>query len=101
MGMVKMRKGRTVDSGAADHVMPISRLLMFVVVMFVVVKSIGLIQGLQYVAADGTQMPNVGQQLIKFMTRRDLDRAPVPERGDQLASRERVQAQRCRPLGNP
>ena len=63
MDMVKIKKGLTVDSGAADHVMPISWLL-----MFLVVKSIGSIRGLHYVAADGTRIPKVGQQLIKFMT---------------------------------
>ena len=61
--MVKIRKGLTVDSGAADHVMPIGWLI-----MFLVVKSVGSIRGLHYVAADGTRIPNKGQQLIKFMT---------------------------------
>ena len=63
MDMVKIKKGLIVDSGAADHVIPIGWLL-----MFLVVKSIGSIRGLHYVAADGTRFPNVGQQLIKFMT---------------------------------
>ena len=63
MNMIKIKKGLTVDSGAADHVMPIGWLL-----MFLVVKSIGSIRGLHYVAADGTRIPNVGQQLVKFMT---------------------------------
>ena len=63
MNMIKIKKGLTVDSGAADHVMPIGWLL-----MFLVVKSIGAIRGLHYVAADGTRIPNVGQQLVKFMT---------------------------------
>ena len=55
MGMVKVRKSLTVDSGAADHVMPIGWLL-----MFLAVKSFGSIRGLHYVAADGTRIPNVG-----------------------------------------
>ena len=63
MDMVKIKKGLTVDSGAADHMMPIGSLL-----MFLVVKSIGSIRGLHYLAAGGTRIPNVGQQLIKFMT---------------------------------
>jgi hypothetical protein len=63
MNMVKIKKGLTVDSGAADHVMPIGWLL-----MFLVVKSLGMLRGLHYVAADGTRIPNVGQQLVKFMT---------------------------------
>ena len=62
MDMVKIKKGLTVDSGAAHHVMPIGSLL-----MFLVVKSIGSMRGLHSVAADGTRIPNVGQQLIKFM----------------------------------
>ena len=63
MNMVKIKKGLTVDSGAADHVMPIGWLL-----MFLVVKSLGMLRGLHYVAADGTRIPNAGQQLVKFMT---------------------------------
>ena len=61
--MIKVRKGLTVDSGAADHVMPIGWL-----VMFVIMKSIGSIRGLHYVAADGTRIANVGQQKVRFMT---------------------------------
>ena len=61
--MVKVRKGLTVDSGAADHVMPIGWLL-----MVLVVKSLGSIRGLHYVATDGIRIANKGQQLIKFMT---------------------------------
>ena len=61
--MVKIRKGLTVDSGAADHVMPVGWLI-----MFIVLKSIGSIRGVHYVAADGTRIANVGQQLIRFMT---------------------------------
>ena len=60
MDMVKVKKGLAVDSGAADHVMPVGWLL-----IFLVVKSIGSIRGLHYVAADGTCIPNVSQQ---FMT---------------------------------
>ena len=54
MDMVMIKKGLTVDLGAADHVMPIVWLL-----MFLVVKSIGSIRGLHYVAADGraSRMP--------------------------------------------
>ena len=62
-GMVKIRKGLTVDSGAADHVMPGGWLL-----MSIVLKSIGSIRGVHYVAADGTRLANVGQQLIRIMT---------------------------------
>ena len=61
-GMIKIRRGLTVDSGAADHVMPIGWLIL------TVLASIGSKMGLHYVAADGTRIPNVGQQLVKFMT---------------------------------
>ena len=63
MGMVKIRRGLTVDSGAADHVMPLGWLI-----MFLVVKSLGQMRGLHYVAASGTRIPNLGQQIVKFMT---------------------------------
>ena len=63
MNMVRIRKGLTVDSGAADHVMPIGWL-----VMFIVMASLGSKRGLHYVAADGTRIPNLGQQLVRFMT---------------------------------
>ena len=62
-GMVKIRKGLTVDSGAADHVMPIGWLI-----MFMVLKSIGQIRGLCYVAANGSRIPNAGEQHVRFMT---------------------------------
>ena len=62
-GMVKIRKGLTVDSGAADHVMPIGWLI-----MFMVMKSIGQIRGLCYVAANGSRIPNAGEQHVRFMT---------------------------------
>ena len=89
MDMAKIKKGLTVDSGAADHVMPIGWLF-----MALVMKSIGSIRGLHDVASDGTRIPNVGQQLIAFMTRRDVDRAPGPDRGDQQAHPECVEVQR-------
>ena len=54
MDMVQIKKGLTVDC----------RWLL----MFLVVKSIGSTRGLHYVAADGTRFPNVGLQLIKFVT---------------------------------
>ena len=61
--MVRIRKGLTVDSGAADHVMPLGWLI-----MFVVMASLGSKRGLHYVAADGTRIPNLGQQIVRFMT---------------------------------
>ena len=32
-----------------------------------VMKSLGSLSGLHYVAADGTTIPDVGQQLVRFM----------------------------------
>ena len=62
LGMVKIRMGPTVNSGAADHMMPIGWLI-----MLAVMQSIGSRRGLHDVVADGTRIPNVGLQLVKFM----------------------------------
>ena len=64
-GMMEVKRGLTVDSGAADHVIPIGWLPS---ILFAVVQSIGSKAGLHYVAANGQRIPNVGQQLVKFMT---------------------------------
>ena len=64
-GMMKVRRGLTVDSGAADHVIPIGWLP---TILFAVMQSIGSKAGLHYVAANGHRIPNVGQQLVRFMT---------------------------------
>ena len=61
--MTKIRKGLTADSGAADHVMPVGGLI-----MSIVLKSLGAMRGVHYVAAEGTRIANVGQQLKIFMT---------------------------------
>ena len=63
LSLEKIKKGLTVDSGAADHVMPIGWLI-----LLKVLSSVGSRCGLHYVAADGTRIPNVGQQLVRFMT---------------------------------
>ena len=65
MNMMKIKRGLTVDSGAADHVMPMGWLP---TLLFAMVQSLGSRSGLHYVAADGTRIPNLGQQLVKFMT---------------------------------
>ena len=65
MNMMKIKRGLTVDSGAADHVMPMGWLP---TLLFAIVQSLGSRSGLHYVAADGTRIPNLGQQLVKFMT---------------------------------
>ena len=46
-GMTRIRKGLTVDSGAADHVMPIGWLI-----LLTVLQSVGSKCGLHCVAAD-------------------------------------------------
>ena len=61
--MVKIKKGLTIDSGAADHVMPLGWLT-----WLVVVASAGSRRGLHYVAASGTRIPNMGQQAVRFLT---------------------------------
>ena len=62
-GMVKVKKGLTIDSGAADHVIPLGWL-----VWILMTASAGSLKGLHYVAASGTRIPNMGQQKIKFLT---------------------------------
>ena len=62
--MWQCHRGFTVDSGAADHVIPWGW------VRFVqIVASIGSLAGVHYVAASGTRIPNQGEQRIRFMTR--------------------------------
>ena len=62
-GMIKIRKGLTIDSGAADHVMPLGWLA-----WIVMVASAGSLRGLHYVAASGTRIPNMGLQVVTFLT---------------------------------
>ena len=61
--MVKIRRGLTVDSGAADHVMPISWLTWIVMTM-----SLGALRGLHYVSASGGRLPNLGERTVEFLT---------------------------------
>ena len=61
--MIKIKKGFTIDSGAADHVMPMGWLT-----WLIVVASAGSRRGLHYVAASGTRIPNLGQQAVRFLT---------------------------------
>ena len=61
--LVRVRKGLTVDSGAADHVMPAGWL------SFLRIRpSAGSKSGLHYVAANNARMPNQGQSRLKFMS---------------------------------
>ena len=61
--MTKVRRGLTVDSGAADHVLPISWLT-----WIVLMASAGSMKGLHYISASGGRLPNLGQRTVKFMT---------------------------------
>ena len=61
--MIREKKGLTIDSGAADHVMPLGWLA-----WIIVMASAGSMKGLHYVAASGTRIPNKGQQIVRFLT---------------------------------
>ena len=61
--MVKVRRGLTVDSGAADHVLPISWLT-----WIVLTASLGSLRGLHYISASGGRLPNLGQRKVDFWT---------------------------------
>jgi hypothetical protein len=62
--MFAISRGFTVDSGAADHVIP------FGWIKFLeVLDSIGSRMGVTYIAASGTRIPNQGEQRVPFMTR--------------------------------
>ena len=61
--MIKTRRGFTINSGAADRVMPIGWLA-----WIFIVASAGPRRGLRYVAASGTRLPNMGQQVVRFLT---------------------------------
>ena len=54
--MIRIRKGFTVDSGAADHVMPLGWL-----VWLAVTASFGSLRGVNFFLANGAKIPNKGQ----------------------------------------
>ena len=59
-----MGKGRiTIDSGAAESVMPKDFLT-----QFPLHESVGSKQGVCYVTANGSRMPNLGQRRVHFKT---------------------------------
>ena len=62
--MWTVKRGITVDSGAADHVMPIGWIAFLVKMV-----SARSLRALHYVAANGLRIPNEGQQLLKFMSK--------------------------------
>ena len=61
--MIRIRKGLTVDSGAADHVMPIGWLA-----WILVVASLASLRGIHYVSANGARIPKKGEQKVRFMS---------------------------------
>ena len=61
--LVKIRRGLTIDSGAADHVIPMNWIK-----GMKVVPSPGSRRGVHYVAASGQRIPNLGQTTIVFVT---------------------------------
>ena len=61
--MFPLPRGITIDSGAAEHVIPKG-----LVNSIEVKPSPGSIRGVHYVAASGTRIPNLGEQKIPFWT---------------------------------
>ena len=61
--MIKIRRGFTVDSGAADHVMPLGWLA-----WILVTASLGSLSGVNFISANGAKIPNKGEQKVRFMT---------------------------------
>ena len=60
-------RGVTVDSGAADHVIPRGW------IQFIeIVASIGSKLGVHYIAANGSPIPNEGQQTVEYMSREGI-----------------------------
>ena len=53
--MIKIRRGFTVDSGAADHVMPLGWLA-----WILVTASLGSISGVNFISANGAKNPKQG-----------------------------------------
>ena len=61
--MIRIRRGFTVDSGAADHVMPLGWLA-----WIIVTASLGSLSGVNFISANGAKIPNKGEQKVRFMT---------------------------------
>ena len=61
--LIKLKRGLTIDSGAADHVMP-SGWLPWLKAR----PSAGSVKGLHYVAANGARIANEGEQAVEFVT---------------------------------
>ena len=62
VSMVQVRRGLSVDSGAADHVLPLTWLA-----WLVITASVGSLKGPHY-SATGVRIPNMGRKLDKSMT---------------------------------
>ena len=57
----RVRRGLTIDSGAADHVIPPNW-----IPGQAIEPSPGSKRGVKYVAADGAKLPNLGQMVVAF-----------------------------------
>ena len=62
--MFRIRRGLTVDSGPADSVYPRSWIRAALIMI-----SKGFREGLHYIAASGTRIPNQGEFNLKFWTK--------------------------------
>ena len=61
--MWSLPRGLTIDSGAAEHVIPKGWIN-----SIPVTESAGSRRGIHYVAATGTRIPNLGEQRVPFWT---------------------------------
>ena len=61
--MIRIKRGFTIDSGAADHVIPLGWLA-----WIVVTASRGSLAGMNFISANGAKIPNKGEQRVRFMT---------------------------------
>ena len=61
--MFKLHRGFTIDSGAAEHVIPKGW-----IEGVPVRASAGSLRGVHYVAANGGRIPNLGEQRVPFWT---------------------------------
>ena len=64
MKMFAIQRGFTVDSGAADHVIPRGW-----IAFIHILESIGSRMGVTYIAANGSRINSEGEQRVPFMTR--------------------------------
>ena len=78
--MINIGRGFTIDTGAADRVVPVGWLA-----WILIVTSATSRRGLQYVDASGARLPNMGQQVVRFLTENGTWAMDVPSRRNQQA----------------